>query len=267
MNVDESPLYKHIKALSNQELLRMLSENPAQYRPEALVLAKEECSNRRLSLDSREWELALDEKAKAKRFLEAIHIDIRAVIDALGRKAVRGAGLWFIFAAVQLLGFVFHWYVNLSQGGHVSWLFGFILLLPGNLFTMLAQIWNYYSFLFVTVVCNALVWLVCSKLWRRFQKSRQKMRLHRYTLSLAATGLVLVIANIVHGPTYFGADIVTYGFPFTFYYEGGFMGYSMPLLRGLAGNALIVIGSSVLFGELWHLFSSRRKHVNRVAHQ
>jgi hypothetical protein len=81
------------------------------------------------------------------------------------------------------------------------------------------------------------------------------------------TGLVFVIANIVHGPDTFGVDFVRYGFPFTFYCQGGFMGVSMPMIPGLAGDALVVIGSSVILGELWHLSSSKRKRVNMAAHQ
>jgi hypothetical protein len=92
MDVDQSLLREHIEALSNQELVQMLSEDSSQYRPEALAIAKEEFSNRGLSLDSPETPRAADEKSESSRLIESVRVGTKAVIEALGPGSYRVAG-------------------------------------------------------------------------------------------------------------------------------------------------------------------------------
>jgi hypothetical protein len=46
METDPQILREKIEALSNKEILQMLHDNPGQYHPDALELAKEECVKR-----------------------------------------------------------------------------------------------------------------------------------------------------------------------------------------------------------------------------
>jgi uncharacterized protein len=92
MGVDQSLLREHIEALSNQELVQMLSEDSSQYRPEALAIANEEFSNRGLSLDSLETPQASDEKSESSRFIESVQVGTKAVIEALSPGSYRVAG-------------------------------------------------------------------------------------------------------------------------------------------------------------------------------
>jgi len=92
MEVDQNLLREHIAALSNQELVHMLSDDSSQYRPEALVIAKEEFSKRGLSLDSVETPQAADENSESSRFMESVRVGTKAVIEALGPGSYRVAG-------------------------------------------------------------------------------------------------------------------------------------------------------------------------------
>jgi hypothetical protein len=92
MEVDQRLLREHIEALSNQELIQMLSDDPSQYRPEALVIAKEEFSKRGISLDSVGVPQAADDKTESSRVMESIRVGTNAVIEALGPGSYRVAG-------------------------------------------------------------------------------------------------------------------------------------------------------------------------------
>ncbi len=92
MEFDQRVLREHIEALSNQELTQMLSDDPGQYRPEALVIAKEEYLRRGLSLDSIGAQHAEDDETKSSRIMESIRVSTKAVIEALGPGAFRVSG-------------------------------------------------------------------------------------------------------------------------------------------------------------------------------
>ena len=92
MEVDQSFLRERIEALSNQELVQMLSDDSSQYRPEALAIAKEEFSKRGLSLDSVENPQAAEEKSESSRFIESVRVGTKAVLEALGPGSYRVAG-------------------------------------------------------------------------------------------------------------------------------------------------------------------------------
>ena len=92
MEFDQLQLREHIVTLSNQELMQMLSEDPSQYRPEALVIAHEEFLKRRLSLDSVDALRASDNKAESGRVMESIRAGTKSVIEALGPGSYRVVG-------------------------------------------------------------------------------------------------------------------------------------------------------------------------------
>jgi hypothetical protein len=92
MGFDQSFLREHIEALSDRELAQVLSEDSSQYRPEALVIAKEEFSKRGLSFDSMETPQAADKKTESSSFIESVRVGTKAAIESLGAGSYRVAG-------------------------------------------------------------------------------------------------------------------------------------------------------------------------------
>jgi hypothetical protein len=101
MEVDQRLLREHIEALSNQELMQMLSDDASQYRPEALVIAKEEFLQRGLSLDSVGAPQTADHKTESSRVMESIRVGTKAVIEALGPGSYRVAGTKIVCPSCQ----------------------------------------------------------------------------------------------------------------------------------------------------------------------
>jgi hypothetical protein len=81
METDPQILRQKIEALSNKEILQMLQDNPEQYHPDALELAKKECTKRGLSLSS---EMHGHASGKLDIFLKSISAGAKAFINAFG---------------------------------------------------------------------------------------------------------------------------------------------------------------------------------------
>jgi len=113
---------------------------------------------------------------------------------------------WFGFAAIQTIGCILASYGTMySESALVrgSWLIGFLLLLPGDLPGIalgqtLIHVRTAYIFFPVTVAVNAMLWIICSALWRRLRRKTPTSAPHAYTTALGVTGLVFIIANTAH---------------------------------------------------------------------
>jgi hypothetical protein len=174
---------------------------------------------------------------------------------------------WLIFGAVQIIGCILAGYGTVySESAFVrgSWLCGFLLLLPGNLPAMalsqtLVHVRAAYIFFPVVVACNAMLWVMCSAVWRMLRRDRWST-LDRYGIALAATGIVFAAANTLHflrRVTCYDC-FFPYGVPFTFYRDGGYAGGGGLVLRGLAADTGTVIVSTVLIGGLWQWLAAKR---------
>ena len=170
---------------------------------------------------------------------------------------------WLAFAAIQTIGCVLASYGTVySESAFVraSWLIGFLLLLPGNLPAMavgqtLIHVRTAYIFFPIAVACNAMLWIMCSTLWRTLRRTTPKNSPHTYTIALAATGLVFVIANTAHflRPHWCWDCFFPYGLPFTFYQDGGYGGGAGFVWGGLAADIGCVVGVALLVGRVWEL--------------
>lgn len=174
---------------------------------------------------------------------------------------------WLVFGSVQIVGCILAGYGTVySESAFVrgAWLFGFLLLLPGNLPAMalnqtLVHVRAAYIFFPVAVACNATLWVMCSAVWRMLRRDRQST-FDRYGIALATTGLAFVVANTVHflrRVTCYDC-FFPYGVPFTFYRDGGFAGGGGLVLRGLAADTVTIIVCAALLGALWQWFAAKR---------
>jgi hypothetical protein len=89
MEMDPHILRKKIEALSNTEILQMLHDNPEQYHPEALEIAKEECTKRGLALHSTKYG---HPSGKLDIFLKSISAGAKAFVDAWGPGMYKAGG-------------------------------------------------------------------------------------------------------------------------------------------------------------------------------
>ena len=184
------------------------------------------------------------------------------IIIAVSRRA------WLVFAAIQTIGCVLASYGTVySESAFVrgSWLIGFLLLLPGNLSAMavgqtLIHVRTAYIFFPVAVACNAMLWVMCSTLWRTLRRTTPKSAPHTYTIALAATGLVFVIANTIHflRPHWCWDCFFPYGLPFTLYHDGGYGGGAGFVWGGLEADIGCVVGVALLVGRAWELIARQR---------
>ena len=168
---------------------------------------------------------------------------------------------WLVFAAIQTIGCILASYGTVySESSFVrgSWLVGFLLLLPGNLPAMavgqtLIHVRTTYIFLPIALACNAMLWIVCSRLWRALRHPTPTSDSHPYSISLAATGLVFVIANTIHflRPAMCADCFFPYGLPFTLYHEGGYAGGAGFVWGGLAADVGCVVVVALLVGRSW----------------
>jgi len=174
---------------------------------------------------------------------------------------------WLVFGCVQIIGCILASYGTVySESAFVrgSWLFGFLLLLPGNLPAMalnqkMVHVRTAYVFLPVAIVCNALLWMTCAAVWRVLRR-RAQSTFDKYSIALAATCLSFVVANTLHllrRVTCYDC-FFPYGVPFTFYREGGYAGGGGLELHGLVADALTVIVCGVLIGGIWQWFAPKR---------
>ncbi|HEV3511222.1 MAG TPA: hypothetical protein VGS05_05925 [Candidatus Sulfotelmatobacter sp.] len=174
---------------------------------------------------------------------------------------------WVVFGSVQIIGCILATYGTVySESTFVrgSWLFGFLLLLPGNLPAMaldqkMMHVRTAYVFLPVAVACNALLWMICAEVWRMVRR-RAQSTFDKYRLALAATCLSFVVANTVHllrRVTCYDC-FFPYGVPFTFYRDGGYAGGGGLELRGLFADGLTVIICGVLIGGIWQRLAAKR---------
>lgn len=175
---------------------------------------------------------------------------------------------WLVFAAIQTTGCILASYGRMyseSAVVHGSWLIGFFILLPGNLATVaagqrLSQVRTAYIFFPVAIVCNAVLWIVCSILWRTLRQATPESHSHIYGISLAATGLVFVTVNTSHflRPAMCADCFLPYGLPFTFYHEGGYAGGEGFVWSGLAADVGCVLGLTLLVGCIWERITKPR---------
>lgn len=174
---------------------------------------------------------------------------------------------WLVFGSVQIIGCILASYGTVySESAFVrgSWLFGFLLLLPGNLPAMalnqkMVHVRTAYVFLPVAIACNALLWMTCAEVWRVLRR-RAQSTFDKYSIALAATCLSFVVANTLHllrRVTCYDC-FFPYGVPFRFYREGGYAGGGGLELRGLVADALTVIVCGVLIGGIWQRFAPKR---------
>jgi hypothetical protein len=178
-----------------------------------------------------------------------------------------GKRAWLVFGAVQIVGCIFASYGTVySESAFVrgSWLFGLLLLLPGNLPAMalnqkLVHIRAAFIFFPVAVACNAMFWVTCSAAWQILRR-RRKSTSDRYGIALAAVGLMFVVANTFHFLRSVTCDdcFFPYGVPFTFYRDGGYAGGGGLVLRGLAADAATVIVGTLFLGGLWRWLAEKR---------
>jgi hypothetical protein len=89
METDPQILREKIEALSDKEILQMLHDNPGQYHPDALELAKEECVKRGLSLPSAKYG---QPSGKLDIFLKSISAGAKAFVDAFGPGIYKAGG-------------------------------------------------------------------------------------------------------------------------------------------------------------------------------
>lgn len=175
---------------------------------------------------------------------------------------------WLVFAAIQLIGCALASYGTVySESAFVrgSWLVGFLLLLPGNLPAMavgqtLIHVRTAYIFFALTVACNAMLWAVCSTLWRALRRTTPKSAPHTYTIALAATGLAFITANTIHflRPRSCWDCFLPYGLPFTLYHDGGEGGGAGFVWRGLAADIGCIVAVALLVGRVWELMARQR---------
>jgi hypothetical protein len=166
-----------------------------------------------------------------------------------------------VFATIQTTGCILASYGTVySESAFVrgSWLVGFLILLPGNLPAMAAgqtfiHVRPAYIFFPIAITCNAMIWIVCSTLWRTLRHATPRSGSHIYGVSLAATGLVFVIANTIHflRPAMCADCFFPYGLPFTLYHEGGYAGGAGFVWGGLAADVGCVLGVALLVGRIW----------------
>ena len=173
-----------------------------------------------------------------------------------------------VFAAIQTIGCILASYGTVYSESAVvrgSWLIGFLLLLPGNLPAMavgqtLVHVRTAYTFFPVAIAFNAMLWIMCSELWRTLRRRTSNSAAHAYATALAATGLVFVVANTVHFLRHVTcADcFFPYGLPFTLYHDGGFAGGEGFVWGGLAADIACVVGVGLLVGGIWELAARPR---------
>jgi hypothetical protein len=173
-----------------------------------------------------------------------------------------------VFAALQTTGCILASYGTVySDSAFVrgSWLVGFFLLLPGDLPAMavaqtLIHARTAYIFFPVAVTSNAMLWIMCSALWRTLRRTTPKSATHSYTSALAATGLVFVTANTVHflRRATCADCFFPYGLPFTLYHDGGFAGGAGFVWGGLAVDIGCVLVVALLVGCFWERRASTR---------
>lgn len=172
------------------------------------------------------------------------------------------------FAAIQTIGCVLASYGTVySESAFVrgSWMIGFLLLLPGNLPAMavgqtLIHVRTAYIFFPVAVAANALLWLMCSAVWRTLRRTSPGDDPHPYTATFAATGLVFVAANTAHflRPATCADCFFPYGLPFALYRDGGFAGGAGIVWGGLAADIACIVGIALLAGRIWEVLASGR---------
>ena len=112
---------------------------------------------------------------------------------------------WLVFAAIQTTGSILASYGTVHSESafvRVSWLVGFLLLLPGNIPAMavgqtLLHVRSAYIFFPIAIACNVILWLTCSAVWRIVRRGSQGTS-YTYSISFAAVGLVFAILNTVH---------------------------------------------------------------------
>ncbi len=114
-----------------------------------------------------------------------------------------------------------------------------------------------YIFIPTAIICNAIVWVTCSGIWRLLRKGKPQTSSQRYALSFAATGLIFIVANTAHvlRPVWCADCFFPYGIPFTFFRLGGFAGGGGVVLSGIAADLLVIMSTGVILGGLWQWFS------------
>lgn len=92
MKIDQQELRERIEALSDEELIRMLKDDPKQYRSDVLLLAKEEAIKRKLMLDFTAAPNKVEEASVVERILEAGKAGINAILNARESESYYAAG-------------------------------------------------------------------------------------------------------------------------------------------------------------------------------
>jgi hypothetical protein len=185
-----------------------------------------------------------------------------------------GKRAWLVFAAIQLAGCVFAGYGTVyseSAPVRLSWLLGFLLLLPGNLPAQavsqaLIHVRTDYVFIPVAVASNAILWITLSGFWRMLRQPTSKGSSYRYRFALALACLTFVVANTIHFlRTITCSDcFFSYGVPFTLYHDGGFAGGAGVAWTGLAADAGCVVAAALIVGRVWEALVLRHKKQSRA---
>jgi len=174
---------------------------------------------------------------------------------------------WLVFAAIQTTGSILASYGTVHSESafvRVSWLVGFLLLLPGNIPAMavgqtLLHVRSAYIFFPIAIACNVILWLTCSAVWRIVRRGSQGTS-YTYSISFAAVGLVFAILNTVHflrPPTCWDC-FFPYGVPFTLYHDGGYAGGNGFVWGGLAADVGCVVLAALLVGCAWERIARAR---------
>jgi len=92
MKLDRRELRERVEKLSDDELIKMLTSDPEQYRPDVLSWAEDEAARRNLAVDFAEVPPKAEEASVAERLLAAGKAGVNAAIDATEPGSYYAAG-------------------------------------------------------------------------------------------------------------------------------------------------------------------------------
>jgi predicted nucleic-acid-binding Zn-ribbon protein len=101
MKPDPRMLRERIEALSDEELLQMLTGAPHQYIPDALAMAEEERAKRRLSVDKTAKMRDSGNESESSGFWESVKVGAESAREAMGPGVYRAAGIKVVCPACQ----------------------------------------------------------------------------------------------------------------------------------------------------------------------
>ena len=108
-----------------------------------------------------------------------------------------------------------------------------------------------------------LSWWILTRPGTDFEGTHVHFMLRRYLTALAASACALGMVNDLNfrRPVYRDDCLLPYGFPFTFVREGGFVGVTRFVWRGVFADCLFVLLLAAVLGFVWNRVSHLgRKH-------